>query len=92
MIIEVSWIGHPKGDKSLQVRVTNIADFVPFIPCGAADERHVVVGAEAVDGLVERLIPAAHEGTAARVEEARRGVVPEILGIANQESLEELIP
>ena len=62
---------------------------VPFIPCGAADERHVVVGAEAVDGLVERLLPAPHERPAARVEQARRGVVPGISEIANQKSSQE---
>ena len=65
---------------------------VPFLPCGAADERHVVVGAEAVDGLVERLIPAAHERPAASVEQPRRGVVPGIPGLVNQESSQELIP
>ena len=65
---------------------------LPPLPRGAADERHVVVGAEAVDGLVERLIPAAHERPAARVEQARRGVVSTLLGVVNQKVLEELIP
>ena len=50
------------------------------VPGRAADEGHVVVGAEAVDGLVEGLLPPPHEGPAPRVEQTRRGVVPVVLG------------
>ena len=48
-----------------------------FLPGSAADEGDVVVGGEAVDGLVEGLLPAAHERAAPRVEQPRRRVVPE---------------